>query len=204
MSYIVAVAAPVGGGKTSLVKAIAEQIGDAATLHYDDYEKVTQAPVENLVKWMDDGADFNEFNIPGLSEDLKRLKNGQPVYNSMTGEEIVPRKYLIFEMPFGKEHRETAVYIDLLVWVDIPLDIALARKVKEFLNHFMQESNPEAMRDQLKWLDGYLDNYLQVVRRVLQIQKEKVGANADIVIDGRGNLESMSRFVTDTILERMQ
>ena len=37
MSYIVAVAAPVGGGKTSLVKAIAEQIGDASTLHYDDY-----------------------------------------------------------------------------------------------------------------------------------------------------------------------
>jgi len=204
MSYIVAVAAPVGGGKTSLVKAIAEQIGDAATLHYDDYEKVTQAPVENLVKWMDDGADFNEFNIPGLSEDLKRFKSGQPVCNSMTGEEIVPCKHLIFETPFGKEHRETASYIDLLVWVDIPLDIALARKVKEFLNHFIQESNPEAMRDQLSWLDGYLENYLRVVRRVLKIQKEKVGANADIIIDGRGNLESMSRFVTDTILERMQ
>jgi hypothetical protein len=92
----------------------------------------------------------------------------------------------------------------MLVWVDIPMDVALARKVKEFLNIFMTKYHPEALRDQIRWLDGYLDNYLHVVRRVLEIQKEQVGANADIVIDGSIDIESMSRFVRDAILEKVQ
>ncbi len=202
MSYVVAVAAPIGGGKTSLVNAIAEKLGDAATLYFDDYEQVTQSPVENLVGWMDDGADFNDFKISGLSEDLAQLKNGQPVNNSSLGVEIVPQKYLIFEMPLGKEHHETARYIDMLVWVDTPLDIALARKVKEFLTDFQAESDLETVKAQLRWLDDYLVNYLHVVRKVMQIQQERVRANADIVIEGFDNLDSMARIVSDTILEK--
>ena len=64
MNYVVAVAAPIGGGKTSLVKAIANELNDATTIHYDHYEKTTEEPVHNLMEWMKDGANFDDFIIP--------------------------------------------------------------------------------------------------------------------------------------------
>ena len=69
MSKIIAVAAPIGGGKTSLVKAIANRLDDAAMLFYDHYEKATGQPVHDLEQWINNGADFNEFTIPGLADD---------------------------------------------------------------------------------------------------------------------------------------
>ena len=74
MSYVVAVAAPIGGGKTSLVNAIAKELEDAATIHYDHYEKITETSVQDLKLWMRNGADFDDFIIPNLANDLNRLK----------------------------------------------------------------------------------------------------------------------------------
>jgi len=203
MTYIIAVAAPIGGGKTSLVKAIADKLGDAATVHFDHYEKITQEPVHNLLQWIKNGADFNDLPIPGLSDDIGKLKRGKTVIDPLTNMEISSKKYIIFEMPLGKEHNDTAEYIDLLLWVEIPFDIALARKVREFTHDFLYEHEPEKHKDCLLWLDQYLYNYLTVVREVLHIQKEKVSVNADIIINGQNSLEAMVQYATDKILNMM-
>ncbi|MBW1861388.1 MAG: hypothetical protein JRJ02_03320 [Deltaproteobacteria bacterium] len=203
MAYIIAVAAPVGGGKTSLVKAIADKLGNATTIHFDHYEKITQEPVRNLLQWIKNGADFDDFAIPGLSNDLDKLKRGESIIEPMTNKEISSEKYIIFEMPLGKEHKDTAEYIDLLLWVEIPFDIALARKVREFTNTFITEHEPEKLRESLIWLDQYLDNYLTVIREVLFIQKKKVSVNADIIIDGQSNLETMVQHATKEILNKI-
>jgi len=200
MTHIIAVAAPIGGGKTSLVNAIADKLGDASTIHFDHYEKITNEPVQNLLKWIKDGADFDDLKIPGLAEDLSRLKNGKAVTDPLTNNKISPGKYTIFEMPIGKEHSETARYIDLLLWVETPLDIALARKVREFTHDFLMEEKPEKYRACLVWLDQFLDNYLKIVREVLSIQKQKVSANADIIINGRNSLETMAQYASGEIL----
>lgn len=203
MTHIIAVAAPIGGGKTSLVKAIADRLGNAATVHFDHYEKITQEPIENMMQWMKNGADFNDLAIPGLSDDLGRLKQGESIFDPLTNKEISPEKYIIFEMPLGKEHRDTAKYIDLMLWVEIPFDIALARKVREFTHDFLAEQEPEKHLDCLKWLDQYLYNYLAVTRDILHIQKEKVSVNADIIINGQNSLEAMVKYAEDEILNIM-
>ena len=201
MSHVITVASIIGGGKTSFVKAIAERLRDATTIHYDHYERATEKSVDNLIQWMRNGADFNDFVIPRLPEDLEKLKLGESVFDPLTGIEIRPNKYIIFEMPLGKEHRLTAAYIDLLIWIEIPLDIALARKIKEFTGSFLREQVNH--KDYIVWLDRYLDNYLNIVRNVLQIQKEKVSINADIIINGEGDLETMVQQATDEILHRI-
>jgi len=201
MSHVIAVASIIGGGKTSFVKAIAERLKNATTIHYDHYERSTEESADNLIQWMRNGADFNDFVIPRLPEDLEKLKQGKSVFDPLTGIEIRPNKYIIFEMPLGKEHRLTAAYIDLLIWIEIPLDIALARKIKEFASNFLTEHLN--YKDCITWLDKYLDNYLSIVRDVLQIQKEKVSVNADIIINGEGDLENMVQKATDEILHRI-
>lgn len=203
MRYVIAVAAPIGGGKTALVNAVAGRFDDATTIHFDHYEKLSEEPEQFLMKWMKNGADFNDFSVPGLPTDLDKLKRGEPVIDPLTGREITSKKYIIFEMPLGKEHRETAEYIDLLIWIEIPLDIALARKIKEFTNTFLKKFRREIHRDSIVWLNKYLDNYLNVVREVLQIQREKIGGNADIIIDGRKDFETMVQLATQEIREKL-
>jgi uridine kinase len=201
MSHVIAVASIIGGGKTSFVKAIAERLKDATTIHYDHYERATEESVDNLIQWMRNGADFNDFVIPKLPEDLEKLKLGESVIDPLTDIEIRSNKYIIFEMPLGKEHRLTEAYIDLLIWIEIPFDIALARKIKEFADGFLTEH--VNYKGCITWLNRYLDNYLGIVRDVLQIQKEKVSVNADIIIDGQGDIETMVQKAMDEILHRM-
>lgn len=203
MSYVIAVAAPIGGGKTSLVNAIAERLEDAATLFYDRYERTTRGSVRNLREWMRSGADFNAFVVPGLSDALDRLKQGRSVLDPMTGEEILPKRFIIFEMPLGKEHSDTARYIDLLLWIEVPFDIAFARKVKEYTGDFLAHHEPNELRRWLMWLDQYLENYLDVVGDVLRIQRDKIGVKADIVIDGRLDFGLMVEEATREIMDRM-
>ena len=198
MAHIIAVASIIGGGKTSFVKAIAERLKDATTIHYDHYERATEESANSLIKWMRNGADFNDFVIPGLPEDLEKLKRGGSVKDPLTGIEIRSDKYIIFEMPLGKEHKLTAAYIDMLIWIEIPFDIALARKIKEFTRDCLKGQVDH--RKRIIWLDGYLDNYLGIVRKILQIQEERVSINADIIINGENDLETMVQEATDQIL----
>jgi uridine kinase len=203
MGSVVAVSAPIGGGKTTFVKAIAKQLRDAATIHFDHYERLTQEPADSLTEWMKKGANADDFIVPRLSDDLKRLRAGQSVIDPFTHEEITSTQHIVFEMPMGREHQDTARYIDLLIWIDIPLDLALARKLKEFTGSFLRENRDPLSKNFIAWMDRYLENYLKVVREVLQIQKQRVGATADIIIDGENRFETMVQQAVSEILKKI-
>jgi len=203
VTYIIAVAGPSGSGKTALVNAVAEKLNDAATLFFDRYEKATKAPAHDLVKWIEKGANFNEFTVLNLSGDLERLKRDESVIDPLTKAEIAPKKYILFEMPLGKEHEDTARFIDLLIWIEIPPDVALARKLREVTAAFLRTNKKENSPEFIAWISKYLDNYLKIVREVLQIQKRKVSPRADITLDGQADLETMAHAATREILKRL-
>jgi len=146
------------------------------------------------------GANVDDFIVPHLSNDLNKLKGGESVIDPLTNAEITSKKYIIFEMPMGKTHRDTARYIDLLIWIDIPLDIALARKLKEFTGSYLMKDKERMSEEFISWMDQYLDNYLNVVREVLKIQKQKVSTNADIIINGESRFETMVQHAVSEIL----
>ncbi len=199
---VVAVAGPAGSGKTSLIQALAGQLQDAAVVHYDRYERVTRQPMDRLLLWMRSGADVNRFDLPELARDLAALKRGESVADPAMGGEIAPGRYIVFETPFGREHRQTAEYIDLLIWIDVPLDIALARKMRQFTGAVLAGGNPGNSRDFTVWVHTYLDHYLRAVHDLQQIQRERVRAKADIIIDGTGNLPSMVRQALAAVRDR--
>ena len=110
----------------------------------------------------------------GKCADLSKLKCRQTVIDPLTCAEIAPAKFIILEMPLGREHKSAAPYIDLLIWIDTPPDIALARKLKEFTGHFFTQQREVDSRGFISWLHQYLDNYLRAIQELLQIQKERV------------------------------
>ncbi len=203
MAYVVGVAGPAGGGKTSLVQGLAGTLGDAVAIHIDSYQRVTREPLRKIVRWMEEGADFNEFSIPLLPDHLDRLKHGEPVVDPVSMRELRPRKYIVFETHFGRAHQATGRHIDLLVWLDTPLDIALARNLKDFVRSLLQERRSEPGRDQLAGFHDYLENYLANVRRLLLVQKEKVSAGADIVVEGGGEAARVVAQVRAEIVNRL-
>lgn len=186
MRKVIAVAGPVGAGKSSLTQALARALGDAPVLRFDDYQQATRQSVEQLEQWLSAGADFNTLEAPGLLDALEQLRGG-------AGES----GWLVFEMPLGRAYRNTAGHIDLLVWLDIPLDVALARKLRELAGSALAAGGPN-IADTLHWMHDYLAHYMAVVRRVLLAQQACVKAEADLVVDG----EAASAALVHAILVR--
>lgn len=201
--YVVGIAGPAGGGKTSLVRGLVKEMEDATAIHIDSYQRITREPIRKIVQWMERGADFGEFAIPLLPDHLEKLRLGQPVVDPVSMVEIPARKYIIFETHFGRAHQATGRHIDFLVWLDTPLDVALARNLKGFISPLLRAREGEPGRDKLAWLNGYLENYLTDVRRLVLMQQSRVSADADLVVDGSGELALIVEKVRREILTRL-
>jgi len=200
VSYVVAVCGPTGGGKSALVKGLVGALGDASAIHMDSYERMTRAPVRDVLRWAERGADVEQLEVPLLAEHLGQLRRGQSVLEPGRRAPIEPRKYIVFETHFGRVHKATGEQIDLLIWIDTPLEVALARKLKAFTGEAL---HGEAGREQLAWLDAYLANYLALVRGLMQLQAARVRPQADLVLDGSGELAPIVREAQRQVLERL-
>lgn len=201
--YVVGVAGVAGAGKTSLVRALVREMADAAAIHVDSYQRITREPIRKIVQWMERGADFDEFQIPLLPDHLEELKRGRRVVDPVSNLEIPPRKYVLFETHFGRAHRATGRHIDLLLWIDTPHDIALARNVMDFIRPLLQQSRAEPPGERIAWIYNYLESYIADVRRLVLMQQQKVRAGADVTIDGSADPASILRLAHAEILQRL-
>ena len=62
-TVVIGISAVSGGGKMALTLKVTELLGDAVTIHFDDYDDSTIHP-ENLREWFDAGADYNAWKTP--------------------------------------------------------------------------------------------------------------------------------------------
>jgi uridine kinase len=200
VNRVIAIAGSVGAGKSTLVRGLASRLPSATAIHFDHYERMTEQPIEKIRQWMKDGADLNEMPVPGLADALRALKEGRGVQDPLTGRTVQPASSILFETQFGRQHAATGQHIDFLVWIDTPLDVALARKVRQFASE-IDTRDPGELAGFGPWLQAYLDNYLEVVGGLLRLQRDTVGANADLVVDGTCEPGELSREVERAILK---
>lgn len=187
---IVGIASGVGGGKSTLARALAQEIGERDIVQFDHFERLTEQPVEVTRDWLAAGADPLRLAIPGLSAALAELAAGRPAADPRAAAPLQAQRYVVFETPFGRWHPESGRHIDFLVWIDTPLDIALARKLRQIVAGSGGDGAGLAA-----WLPDYLSNYLEVVERLLRLQRERVRPGADLVVDGRQDPGALARQV---------
>jgi len=174
---VIAFAGPPGSGKTALIAALRERLPASTVLFLDGFDNpATSLSRDELAAWLRGGTRFEDFVVPGLAQALAALRAGQAVVEPLSGRPVPPGRPVLFEMPLGRTHLPTAAMIDLLVWLDTPPDVALARNLLAW-----ERQIPPPPR---AWLERYAGEYLALTRDVLGAQATAVAGHADIRLDG--------------------
>jgi uridine kinase len=176
---VIAVGGPSGAGKSTVVRNLVARLGDALALYFDDYESSSTYPA--IEQWLANGANPNDFLTPQLSADLRALAAGQVITLSHNGQITKPARVIVLEEPFGRERAEVADLIDFVVCIDLPLEIALARKLLRMLNFFLAEQTPDAFA---KHLQFFLPWYLESGRELYRLVQQQVLRSCDLIADG--------------------
>jgi len=191
--FVIAIAGHSGAGKSTLMKNLSERLNDAIMLGIDDYDFDSYP---RAVEWIERGADPNEYQTPQLFADVRALKEGRPILHPETKAEIKPGNYLILEEPFGKGRDALRGLIDMLVYVDTPLEVAYARKLLRKSDFLPWEDNPpvfiEHLRENLEW-------YLRVGRRFYLAVEKSARRDCDLLVDGTQPTEAIAEEIFNII-----
>ena len=171
MTKIIGISGISGAGKSALVSELSKQL-KAPAIHWDEFDDISTGP-EDYVDWYDRGKNYTEWDYPSLAEVLAALRSGQSIKHPVFDIPLKPSKYVVFDAPLGRLHEQTGKYIDLWVHVDVPLDIALARRL------LRDYKDPNKSKDKL--LED-LEYYLHHSRNLFLDADLK--SSDDFVVDG--------------------
>jgi uridine kinase len=203
LRYLVGIAGPPGAGKTALVQGLSAAMHDTTAIYMDSYRQMAPPVPEQVQRWLRQESGVGEFQVPQLPEHLATLRSGAAVTEPGTGAEIPPRKYVLFETRYGRAHRATGRDIDLLVCLDTPLDVALARNLRSGLAASLRDARKQLLEDRVRGIQEYLDQYLDTVRALTILEKRRVAADADLIVDGLLPIPQLIEQVKQEILRRL-
>ncbi|WP_205138013.1 AAA family ATPase [Virgibacillus halotolerans] len=172
---VIAIAGVSGGGKTTIAKHLNEKLQNSKALFFDDYD--FDGP-DNIIDWIDKGADYDEWDLAPLIRDLEALLTK-------------PLDYIVLDFPFAFKHAKTSNLIDLAVYIDTPLDIAMARRV---IRDFKNSSNKHILIE--------MENYISQGRRGYLEMLKSIKPNSDIIVDGTLSVSKITDKIYEEILNR--
>ena len=184
--YIISISGISGSGKTTVAHKLKELLPKTEIICFDDFPGNLLG--RDYCEWSESGADCNEWNLEPIISEIKRLL-------------LEPFDYIILDYPFGKVHRTIGAYVGLSVWIDIPLDISLARRV---IRDFTRRSE---VRRPLKGntaeeVSSYLDFYLIRHRDTYFRHIETIKPSANLVVDGTKSPEEITDIIIRFIAKR--
>ncbi|WP_404337309.1 hypothetical protein AB2M62_01870 [Sphingomonas sp. MMS12-HWE2-04] len=161
---ILAVSGSSGAGKTRLIEALAHARPDALRLHFDDYVSLGN-DVAEIKAWLAAGADPDAIRSPRLAKDLAKLARAPLV---------------ILEEPFGKARREIAGFVTHAVHIEVPPEVALARRLLRAIRDEFEPGDPALVAS----LEGQLAAFLAIGREAYAAADRAARSCADLIVDG--------------------
>lgn len=179
--FVISVNSVSGGGKTTFATALHRSLPQSALFCFDDFDDSNIYP-EDFYEWSRRGADVTEFDCPGMRNAVNlEIQRGRA-------------KQIILDYPFGRRHPRFADLIDFAVFIDTPLDVAMARRILRDYSGDRQDSSEKA----LGHLRNELNHYLAKARHpYLDAYKDK--GSSDLILDGWRNLGDLKTEVLTRI-----
>ena len=193
-NIVIGISAVTGGGKTALAARLVDILQDAVALFFDDYEESSVMP-EDYQSWFDDGADYDAFVTPLFTEHIRLLRDGKAVTSPVNDSAIEPAKYIVVDAPLGRVHNDSGKYFDFMVFIDTPLDVAMARRL---LREFAL-ANSENATDTVANVKAETEAYLSGARRIYTSFVERVKPTCDLVLDGSLSLDELASAVVSIL-----
>ncbi len=172
-SRLITISAFGGGGKTDVSKALAKSLNINLVFHFDELEEKIIFPTTYP------HANANEYNLDLLIELIKEVKDSSS-------------SLIIFDYPFGKCHTKMNNLIDYAVFIDVPLDITMSRRLLRDLRVNQVEHLPRLIRE--------LKNYEHNGRKAYLSMLENVKPSCDLVVDGTKSIEILVKEISQKIV----
>jgi uridine kinase len=198
-SFVVSINGPSGAGKSTLAANVAARLGDAVQLNADDYDADWRHP-DDVGRWIAEGADPDAFAWPTFAAHLRALRAGQAVTRP-DGALLSPARVIVTEQPFGRALTELHGLIDLVVWLGVPPDIALARRMHRTVGYALRDGgDPAGILARMDWyLNLYLHHGLPDLYRAAE---SHVRRDCDVVLDGMQEPDALADRLVEAIAHR--
>ena len=190
---IVGITSISGGGKTAVARRLAAVLGDAVTIHFDDYDETNVHP-DDLQLWLKDGGDYDDFKTPQFTRHLQVLKAGNSVRYPTGGTTVGPAKYVVADAPLGRAQTDSGRLIDLLIFIDTPLDIAMARRILRDI---------AIATDPLQRVKDELSGYESRARPLYEHFQRRMRETADLIIDGTPGVDHIVESIRSEMRLRL-
>ena len=202
MAKLIAVSSSSGGGKSTLIANLTSHRPRTVGFNLYDYtlfdDSVTPKVWNEFEKWL----------TPKLQSDLQILRTGQSFTPAVMKSPISDYDLVLVEDPFGRCRSAYAELYDFVFYIDIPLEVALVRRLQRRRKLFIPASADHLDREQL--IDGWksfwkseVDPYIAVNRSVYIDFRERVGSDADLVLDGMRSEEELVSDVMQFLSDRI-
>lgn len=177
MNPVVAVTGGMGSGKSTVVDRLVSLLPRAVAVHEDDHQSMTCWTAEEVRRWEQAGADVAALPLEGLPGRLAELRGATGLH----------RGIVLLESQFGRHHPALAALVDFQIWLDVPADVAFARRVAQLAGERVDD--PAA---RLAWIARMSGEYATWTAPIVHRQQDSVAAAADVVVPAR-------RPVTDVV-----
>lgn len=179
--YVITINAVSGGGKTALAQLVHRALPRSLLFCFDEFEATNCYPAD-FYTWSQQGADPLAIDCPGM---------GAAVDQALTQAGV---DYLVLDCPLGRDHPRFAAIIDLAVFIDTPLDVALARRI---LRDYPTAADVTA--EHWQQLRTALTHYLTKARHPYLVAGRHK-ATSDLSLDGWRPLQALR----DEVLEKIR
>ena len=165
--FVISISGMSGGGKTTTANALNKRLENSIILSFDSYDDIRLD--RDINEWSANSNDANEWYLEPLAQDIERLLNE-------------PFDYIIVDYPFGYRNKRVGQYINFAIFIDTPLDIALARRIiRDYTN---REPHRNKIEVNLSVVEKELRHYLNTARPTYAKMSETQGPCSDFVVDG--------------------
>jgi len=171
--YTISVTSPSGGGKTTIINLLKNKLEKSTVLYFDDYDFTNDLGDnqfnKDLIKY-----DYNKWELRQLKNDIEKILSE------------LKYDYLLLDYPFSYCNDKIKQYIDFSIYIDTPLDIAMARRIIRDFNEKMDIKNE-------------MEEYL-LYGRIGYIDMEKiVKPTCDLIVNGDNKPEIIIEIIMEKI-----
>lgn len=181
--FVIAISGVSGSGKTTVTDELKRRLKNCAVLSFDDYDDVCLIG-RDINDLPTDRNGYDDWQVGPIAADIKQLLNE-------------PLDYIILDYPFGRQNSTISPYIDLSVFIDVPLDVALARRlIRDYTDRSTERH--EIFVD-LKAVGDYLKHYLKFQIPTYQNFIDTQKPYADLVIDGMQDVKTNADQIVECL-----